>query len=63
MAEAEMPEGMAKPAEIHPLLRPHLLFAVPRNDRRFSSFRLADEAFAKALTDDLGEMSQDDAAD
>ena len=53
MAEAEMPAGMAFPAEIHPLLQPHLLFVVPRSDRRFSSYLLTDEAYARALGDDL----------
>ncbi len=48
MAEAEMPAGMTVPPEILPLLRPHLLFAVPRQDRRFSSFLLTDEAYARA---------------
>ena len=57
MAEAEMPPGMAMPAEIHPLLRPHLLFAVPRADRRFSSFQLTDEAYARALARELSAAS------
>lgn len=49
MAEAEMPVGMVQPPEIHPLLRPYLTFAVPRKDRRFTSFQLTDEAYARAL--------------
>jgi CYTH domain-containing protein len=63
MAEAEMPPGMAIPAEIHPLLQPHLLFSVPRNDRRFSSFLLTDEAYAKSLAEEIAIAQQDAAAD
>jgi CYTH domain-containing protein len=53
MAEAEMPEGMSSPADIHPVVRKHLLFAVPRHDRRFSSFRLTDENYARSLAAEL----------
>ena len=64
MAEAEMPAGMAAPPSIHPLLQPHVLFAVPRQDRRFSSFLLTDEAYARAKeTDLLASARQDFAAD
>jgi CYTH domain-containing protein len=63
MAEAEMPAGMAIPAEIHPLLQPYLLFSVPRTDRRFSSFLLTDEAYAKGLAEEIGILQQDVAAD
>jgi CYTH domain-containing protein len=49
MAEAEMPVGMVSPSVIHPLVREHLLFAVPRHDRRFSSFRLTNEIYARSL--------------
>ncbi len=49
MAEAEMPEGMAAPPDIHPLLRGHVVFAVPRADRRFQSYLLTDEAYAASL--------------
>ena len=53
MAEAEMPTGMLKPPSIHPFLLPHLLFAVPRQDRRFSSFLLTDEAYARSQEAEL----------
>lgn len=53
MAEAEMPADMAAPPSIHPLVLPHLLFAVPRADRRFSSFLLTDEAYARAQEAEL----------
>ena len=53
MAEAEMPTGMLKPTSIHPFLLPHLLFAVPRQDRRFSSFLLTDEAYARTQEAEL----------
>ena len=49
LAEAEMPEGMAAPPEIHPLLRDSIVFAVPREDKRFRSYLLADEAYAAGL--------------
>jgi CYTH domain-containing protein len=49
MAECEMPEGMTAPPDIHPLLRRHILFAVPREDDRFRSYLLTDEAYAVAL--------------
>jgi CYTH domain-containing protein len=58
MAEAEMPAGMLQPSGIHPLIREHLLFAVPRHDRRFSSFRLTDEAYARSLAADLTAVEQ-----
>ena len=58
MAEAEMPAGMAFPPSIHPMLQPYLLFAVPRKDRRFSSFLLTDEPYARAQADELIKLSQ-----
>ena len=53
LAEAEMPEGMVAPPEIHPLLRDRILFAVPRKDDRFRSYLLTDEAYAVALMGSL----------
>ena len=53
VAEAEMPVGMARPAEIHPALSRHMLFPVPRGDRRFSSFLLSDEGYARGLLANL----------
>jgi CYTH domain-containing protein len=58
IAEAEMPVGMIRPASVHPLVREHLLFAVPRHDRRFSSFRLTDEVYARSLAAGLEAAEQ-----
>ena len=44
-----MPEGMAAPPEIHPLLRDAIVFTVPRADKRFRSYLLTDEAYAASL--------------
>ncbi len=49
LAEAEMPKGMVAPPEIHPLVRHNVLFAVPRADKRFRSYLLADEGYAAGL--------------
>jgi CYTH domain-containing protein len=49
MAEIEMPEGQESPSEIPELISNHLLFAVPREDNRFTSKKLADVDYAKNL--------------
>jgi hypothetical protein len=53
-----MPVGMLSPSVIHLLVREHLLFAVPRHDRRFSSFRLTDETYARSLAASLSAFEE-----
>lgn len=54
LAEAEMPAGRASPSQIPPIVAEHLLFAVPRGDKRFSSRRLAEPGHAAAMFAALG---------
>jgi hypothetical protein len=54
VAEAEMPPGMEEPPSILDVLLPHLVYIVPRCDRRFSARRLTDPIYAKGLAIDLG---------
>jgi CYTH domain-containing protein len=55
MAEVEMPAGDLRPPPPPPRLAPHVIFAVPYGDSRFTSKRLADRAHAEAL---LAEIRQ-----
>jgi hypothetical protein len=54
IAEAEMPDTMEAPPRILEVLRPYIVFAVPRDDRRFTARRLSDESVAIALAKGLG---------
>lgn len=49
MAEYEMPEGQEVPDEIPDLIQSHLLYAVPEQDRRFSSRKLGKVRYALGL--------------
>jgi len=54
IAEAEMPETMDSPNCILPCLQTHIVYAVPRSDRRFTARRLSDEKHAISLAKELG---------
>lgn len=49
MAEYEMPEGQKKPKTILSFVAKRLLYAVPRDDTRFTSKKLADVKYAEKL--------------
>jgi CYTH domain-containing protein len=53
MAEVEMPEGDVQPPPPPPRLAPHVIFAVPYTDPRFTSKRLADRQHAEGLMDEI----------
>ena len=48
-AEIELPEGVRKPSEVHPLVKEHLVHTVKRGDGRFSSKKLGNISYAKRL--------------
>lgn len=54
LAEHEMPEDQMEPDFIPDLICKNLVFAVPANDTRFSSKKLADVPYAKTLNNSLG---------
>lgn len=54
LAEAEMPAVMDDPPYILEELRPHLVYAVPRHDGRFTSRRMINENHVIDLARELG---------
>lgn len=48
-AEIELPDGIKKPKEIHPLVQENLIYIVKRGDGRFSNKKLGDIFYAKKL--------------
>lgn len=54
VAEAEMPMEMEQPDHILEALRPYVVLAVSRSDRRFTARRLSDESVAVGLAIELG---------
>jgi CYTH domain-containing protein len=54
VAEAEMPEGMARPARVLPAIEASVVLAVDRADGRFASRRLASAAYARAVAAEVG---------
>lgn len=53
LAELEMPEGMKDPEYIPNFISNYILYQVPREDRRFSSKKLASEKYAKKMLQKL----------
>lgn len=49
MAEIEMPEDVEEPDFIHPIVAQNLIYAVKKEDSRFSSKKLSDMEYAKKL--------------
>lgn len=49
VAECELPEGVEKPTKIPKIIEKNLLYAVPREDDRFASKKIADVKFAQNL--------------
>jgi CYTH domain-containing protein len=49
LAEVEMPEGREEPPAPPALLAPYVAFLVARGDERFTSKKLADPTYARAL--------------
>src|SRR5690606_16181326 len=53
MAEIEMPDGMAEPSKLPDFVVGNLVYQVPREDCRFSSKKLSDLQYAKALLEEI----------
>lgn len=54
MAEIEMPADMEEPPFILDLIKPFIVFQVPRSDNRFSARKISSEKHAKMLAKELG---------
>lgn len=57
LAEVEMPACMEAPDRVPAVLAPHVAFAVPRDDPRFSSRLLSGEAYARALAKEMDSVA------
>ena len=53
LAEIELPEGVARPPSVPNFISDHLILAVPEDDNRFTSKKLADMAYAIKRYDEL----------
>lgn len=58
MAEIELADGALQPDRLHPFVNEYLLYAVPKEDGRFSSKKLSDVGYAKKLLEEV-DRSQD----
>lgn len=54
LAEVEMPAAMVNPESIPPILAERMIYAVPREDNRFTARLLADEVHVRAMAQELG---------
>jgi len=57
MAEIELPDGVESPDRLPKFITQNLLFEVPLNDCRFSSKKLSDVEYAKALLEEVVRQS------
>jgi predicted CopG family antitoxin len=53
LAEHEMPEGQEDPTSLTGFVRDHLLYEVPRGDKRFSNRKLGKVKYARELFQEL----------
>lgn len=58
MAEVEMPEGMDAPEVIPDFISDHLLYSVPRNDKRFYNSHLVQPNLVRKTIKDLKDGSK-----
>ena len=58
MAEVEMPAEDMQPPALPPRLAPHVIFAAPYGDPRFSSKRIANQQHAEALLREIRQKVQ-----
>lgn len=63
MAEIELPEGVLKPDSLPPFVEDNLIYAVPREDTRFSSKKISDVQYAKKILSEVSGVIQEESSE